>query len=217
MDDLDSAFKRGGSGWNQAASGYQKHHFWTKTRSSRVVRQGNWKPILTKPGYYKVAVKIPARNATSRKAKYRIKTADGWVTRVRNQKKRAGDWVGLGVHRLTAVPILKLSDKTGEAGSLGRRLAFDAARFEPASAPASTSRPATRSRTAAPHDGANTDPAQPTALSTDGRDPKPVRPISTPEPPEDPLPAGEAASPGPSPSPTGAPNQGDAGGLDSGG
>ncbi len=50
---------------------------------------------------------------------------------MRNQKKRQGTWVTLGTHHLTTTPIVQLSDKTGEDVSLGRRLAFDAARFVP--------------------------------------------------------------------------------------
>jgi hypothetical protein len=147
---LDPAFLRSGSGWKQASSGYRKHHYWVPARSGSLVRQGNWKPVLEQPGYYKILVKLPANNATSRQAKYRIKTADGWVTRVRNQSKRAGDWVGLGVHRLTTTPILKLVDKTGEAGSLGRRLAYDAARFEPTTAPAVKNQAASKARAGNP-------------------------------------------------------------------
>jgi hypothetical protein len=109
------------------------------TRSGSKKRSGAWKPVLPQAGYYEVVVKIPSQHATSRKATYRIKTADGWVSRVRSQKKRQGEWVGLGVHKLTTTPIVKLADKTGETGSLGRRLAFDVARFVPTTAPAGVS------------------------------------------------------------------------------
>jgi hypothetical protein len=95
--------------------------------------------VLPQAGYYEVVVKIPSQHATSRKATYKIKTTDGWVSRVRSQKKRQGEWVSLGIHKLTTTPIVQLADKTGESGSLGRRLAFDAARFVPTTAPAATS------------------------------------------------------------------------------
>ena len=74
---------------------------------------------------------IPEAHATSRKAIYRIKTADGWVTRSRSQYKRRGSWVGLGVFELTTTPTVQLSDQNGEPTGWGRRLAFDAVRFVP--------------------------------------------------------------------------------------
>jgi hypothetical protein len=83
-----------------------------------------------------IFARIPAKSATSKSAKYRIKTADGWVTRKRNQRRHQGEWVRLGVFELTKQPVVKLSDKTGEKRSKGRRLAFDAVRFKPSSAPA---------------------------------------------------------------------------------
>ena len=59
----------------------------------------------------------------------------GWVTRIRDQHKRRGTWVSLGIHHLAAAPIVQLADRTGESESLERRLAFDAARFIPVGGP----------------------------------------------------------------------------------
>jgi hypothetical protein len=74
---------------------------------------------------------IPRKHATSRKATYKIKTADGWITRTRSQYKRRGTWVSLGVLELTSTPVVQLSDKTTEPTVWGRRLAYDAVRFVP--------------------------------------------------------------------------------------
>jgi hypothetical protein len=78
---------------------------------------------------------VPPLDEASRKARYRIRTADGWATRVRSHRKHAGRWVSLGVHRLTTTPIVKLVDATGEPATLERRLGYDAVRFEPTAEP----------------------------------------------------------------------------------
>lgn len=136
VDDLDPAFRRAGQGWREGTSGHAGHHFWAPTRETVRTLYGAWRPLLPAEGWYDVLVHIPPTHATSRKASYRVKTSSGWVTRVRNQDKHAGTWVSLGLHHLTTTPILQLADRTGEDESLGRRLAFDGARFEPRAGPA---------------------------------------------------------------------------------
>lgn len=124
-------FRRNGTDWNQGNSGYADHHYWLRARRSSKKHYGAWKPTLPEAGYYDVAVRIPAAHASSRKAIYKIRTETGWVTRVRNQKKRQGTWVSLGIHRLTTTPVVQLSDRTGERASLRRALGYDAIRFTP--------------------------------------------------------------------------------------
>jgi hypothetical protein len=141
VDDLSSRFVRSGSGWRAAAFGYAGHHFWSPTRSTSAVRVAKWKPKLVVPGAYRVKAKVPTRHASTRSAVYRVKTADGWVKRVRNQYKARGGWVSLGVHRLTSTPVVKLTDRTGEPTFRGRAVAFDAVKFVPVVA-AAASRPA---------------------------------------------------------------------------
>ena len=133
VDDLDPGFRRFGSGWRGAAVGYADHLYWVPTRKGSRSAYGSWKPSLPDAGSYSVMARIPVQYATSRKAAYKIRTADGWVTRVRNQYKRQGSWVSLGVHRLTRTPIVQLANLTGEPTSWGRHLAFDAIRFVPVS------------------------------------------------------------------------------------
>ncbi|MEA2026011.1 MAG: S8 family serine peptidase [Chloroflexota bacterium] len=135
IDDLDEEFRRFGWGWSEGLSGYAGHHFWLPAREKTKAHYGAWKPVLERAGWYAIAVRIPVAHATSRRAAYRVKTITGWVTRRRNQKKHQGTWVSLGIHHLTTTPIVQLSDKTGEDVSLGRRLAFDAARFVPVAGP----------------------------------------------------------------------------------
>ncbi len=139
VDDLDAIFRRFGTGWREGDSGYRDHHYWVPTRERTRSVYGSWRPLLAQAGWYDVRVYIPLRHATSHRASYRVRTSSGWVTRIRNQDKRRGTWVSLGIHHLTTTPIVQLADKTGEDDSLGRRLAFDAARFVPADGPPPTS------------------------------------------------------------------------------
>ena len=139
VDDLNPSFKRYGSGWFQRGTGYAGHHYWTRTRNVTKLRYAAWRPVLPEAGFYKVLVRIPADNGTSKRATYKVRTKSGWVTRVRSQYKWRGRWVSLGVHQLTTTPIVQLSDKTGERRSLRRRLAFDAVRFVPIARPATSS------------------------------------------------------------------------------
>jgi len=131
VDDLDSAFRRFGTDWREGDTGYAAHHYWTPTRADSRLRYAVWRPVLPAAGYYRIVVYIPTEHANSRSATYKIKSDDGWIVRVRNQRKLRGTWANLGVHWLTTRPTLKLMDKTGESTSMGRRLAFDAARFVP--------------------------------------------------------------------------------------
>jgi hypothetical protein len=140
VDDLDAGFRPSGSGWRSADSCFRKHHYWVPVRRATVVRTAAWRVTLDAPGHYEVKVKIPRRNATTRSAAYRIRTVDGFVRRVRNQWKRRGDWVSLGIHDLAGDAVVRLTDKTGERGSSGRRVAFDAVKFIPADGPARATR-----------------------------------------------------------------------------
>ncbi len=141
IDDLDAAFHRYGSGWRASDGGHAGYHYWAAARETTRTLYGAWKPVLAAAGWYDVLVHVPAEHASSRRASYRVRTSAGWVTRIRNQHKRSGTWVSLGIHHLSSTPIVQLSDKTGEAPSLARRLAFDAARFVPVAGPPATSLP----------------------------------------------------------------------------
>jgi subtilisin family serine protease len=136
VDELDAAFRRFGPGWFEGDGGYAGHHYWAPTRADSRSLYGTWKPLLPQPGWYDILVHVPAgAHATSDRASYRIRTSTGWVTRIRSQRKRQGTWVSLGIHHLTRTPAVQLADRTDEAASLGRHVAFDAARFVPAAGP----------------------------------------------------------------------------------
>ena len=86
---------------------------------------------LAGPGSYKVVVKVPPRNATTRRATYRLLTADGWVIRTLDQDARRGKWASLGTFPLSTSAVVKLTDRTGERAASGRMVGFDALKFVP--------------------------------------------------------------------------------------
>jgi hypothetical protein len=142
VDDLSSQFIKRAGGWKQADSGYLLHSYWVPARAGKAKRIATWRPTLTAPGDYRIVVRIPSRDATTRKAVYRIKTVDGWVKHRLDQASTKGKWVDMGTFRLTTTPAVKLTDMTGERASLGRRVGFDAIRFVPVGQPRVSSDPA---------------------------------------------------------------------------
>ena len=131
VDDLSPQFRRRADGWQQASTGYRRHHYWVPARAAAARRVATWRADLAGPGTYRVVASIPSRNATTRRAVYKIQTADGWARRVLDQDAHRGEWVPLGDYRLDATPMVKLSDRTGERAALGRLVGFDAIRFVP--------------------------------------------------------------------------------------
>jgi hypothetical protein len=126
-----AGFTRKGSGWRSVPNGYRKHHYWTPTRNASVRRTGVWKTTLDAPGHYRVVAKIPRDDSTTRSARYKIRTTDGFVTRRVNQRKHQGDLVSLGVHEMGAIGLVRLTDLTREPARNGRRVAFDVVMFIP--------------------------------------------------------------------------------------
>ena len=130
VDDRSSRFVRKGAGWRAARAGYAARSLWVPVRQSSVKRFALWRPQLDASGQYRILAKVPAK-ASTRRAVYQVRTTSGWVKRVRNQLKNRGKWVNLGVHTLAARPVVRLTDRTGEASRSGRRVAFDAVKFVP--------------------------------------------------------------------------------------
>jgi hypothetical protein len=192
VDELSAGFTPMGYGWvSDDRSGYAGHHYWARTaRTSSLV--GIWRATLA-PGAYRVLAKIPGKHASTRKAVYKVKSADGWKTRVRNQAKKRGSWVGLGAHTFGTRAEVRLSDKTGDAGGQRRYLAFDAIRFIPLATPEPTPSP---SPSPTPRPTPTPEP-EPTASPTPTPEPTPS---PTPEPTPEPT-----ASPSPTPEPTSSP------------
>ena len=83
VDDLAGGFTPTGYGWRGGATGYAGHHYWARA-SRRAHLTGIWRATL-EPGRYRVLAWLPRQHATTRKAVYKVKSADGWAKRVRNQ------------------------------------------------------------------------------------------------------------------------------------
>jgi len=140
VDELAGGFTPKGSGWRSGDRGYAGHHYWTQTSRRRSL-VGIWRATLEKAGRYRVLVRVPWPDATSRKAVYQIKTADGWAKRVRNQRSHRGKWMSLGIHALAKQAEVRLTNKTLDPRRPRRRLAFDAVKFVAVDAPSPTPSP----------------------------------------------------------------------------
>ena len=132
VDDKHQGFTRYKTGWKGQSVGWNGRSFWTTVRRASPYRYAVWRATLTLPGPYEVYVRYPKRNATTLKASYKVFTKSGIVTRSRAQKTTGARWVKLGTFDFGSVARVKLSDRTGERASSGRRVVFDVVKFVPA-------------------------------------------------------------------------------------
>ncbi len=114
----------GSFGWNA---------YFTPTAPSTSKVWAEWKTELPASGLYQISVFIPARHATTRRARYKIHAVRGTNTEVVvdiNQAIHRNEWVSLGVFDLvkgqTNAGKVFLNDVTGEAD---KEVAFDAVRL----------------------------------------------------------------------------------------
>lgn len=92
---------------------------------------GTWTANLPKPGKYLVSAFIPRRDATTQNAVYTVTHAGG-ETQVRIDQNRFSDaWVPLGQFTFADAGVVRLSDLTGEADGLKKRVCFDAVQWLP--------------------------------------------------------------------------------------
>jgi murein DD-endopeptidase MepM/ murein hydrolase activator NlpD len=92
-----------------------------------------WKTAIPQSGRYEIAAFVPARHATTSRARYKIHGIKGTSTEVIidiNQSANRNIWVSLGIfdldkNQLNAGKVF-MNDVTGE---LGKEIAFDAIRF----------------------------------------------------------------------------------------
>ena len=103
----------------------------TVERTSKVWAE--WRDELPASGLYEIAVFIPNRNATTRRARYKVHGIVGTTAEVVldiNQHRSRNDWVALGVFDLDKnmenAGRVFLNDVTGESD---KEIAFDAVRF----------------------------------------------------------------------------------------
>lgn len=204
IDDKHAGFTTFRPGWNRQRVGHAKRSLWTVVRKSNVKRYAVWQTTLDAPGTYKVMVKFPKRKATTRKATYKVISAEGVKTVTRNQKKKAGRWVWLGAFEFDATAKVKLRDRTGERTASGRTIVFDVVKFVPLSVEGSAA-----TLTVAPQVDEPTSEPKPASEPTSkpASEPKPTsepRPESQPTPKPTPEPE-PTAEPSPRPTPTAEP------------
>lgn len=99
---------------------------------------GTWTLDHARDQWMRIAVHLPDIGARTQRARYEIDTGDGTFSEVRylNQKRRANNWVSLGVYPVDGVPRVRLSSDTEdggrtESGDGSENIAFDAVAFQP--------------------------------------------------------------------------------------
>ncbi len=136
MDDNAAGFMKGGlaAGWHDFAGGYGGHAFWTEnnTFTQAYYNWARWYPRLPRPGYYQVAVHIPAGVASTRNARYWVAHAGTFNFRAVNQAAYPNQWVVLGTYYFSAngSEYVSLADVTYEPFYM-TTLVMDAVRFSP--------------------------------------------------------------------------------------
>ena len=129
VDDRSDGFRRTGSGWRSSRGGYLDHHFWVPAKR-RLTKVGIWSATFAEPGLYKVYARLPRWHASTRKAIYKVKTADGWAKRVRSQYKNRGRWMSLGTHALAARAEVRLGNQTLDPRGTSRKVGPASARLK---------------------------------------------------------------------------------------
>ena len=111
--------------------GWKVYYKQTERRTSKVWAE--WKTTLPQSGRYEISTFVPARNATTAKARFKIHGIKGTSTEVVvdiNQGRNRNTWVPLGIFELDKsqpnAGRVFLNDVTGESG---KWIAFDAVRF----------------------------------------------------------------------------------------
>ncbi len=116
----------------------QNYWGWTfhykETEPLRSSVWARWDPRLPEPGFYEVSVFVPAKHATTRRARYKLHGVigqDGELVTPVDQNSRGDLWVPLGIFRFdpTQNPVagvVFLNDLTGEDDE---EIAFDALRW----------------------------------------------------------------------------------------
>ncbi len=133
VDDTSSGFAKYGPSqyWYQASIGYGSHMWWTYVNGSTTSNYVRWTPSLPSAGTYQVYAFIPNNHATSQQARYRIYHAGSNHYATVNQNAYYDAWVSLGSYYFndSGTEYVELTDATGEAGSTGRKIGFDAVKF----------------------------------------------------------------------------------------
>ena len=122
----DDSFQQFDGTWNWPV-------FYTDTESGQSNVWAEWRTELPQSGRYEIATFVPARHATTERARFKVHGIKGTDTEVVidiNQARNRNRWVSLGIFELEKEQMnagrVFLNDKTGEEGL---SIAFDAIRF----------------------------------------------------------------------------------------
>lgn len=119
---------------HQVGGGFGGHFWWGHSRQAsdaRMTLTGTWSFSAAQSGWGRLLVHLPDHHAHTQQAGYQIDTGDGLFdhTRFINQKRRANNWVSLGVYNFTGKPRIRLSTNA-EDGTGDDEVAFDAVAFQ---------------------------------------------------------------------------------------
>jgi len=138
VDDADAGSIRAESRfWFESDKGYKGHSYWSWTVGDGQSEDCwmEWRPKITQTGMYEVFAFVPAYNATTRHARYKITHRRGDAAVEVNQNDYYDEWVSLGTYAFSTVQpaCVRLSDLTGEAyardKSQCKQIGFDAMMF----------------------------------------------------------------------------------------
>jgi hypothetical protein len=132
---------------HQVGGGFGGHMWWGHSRNSdpslsnsdpsvsKLKLTGTWSFSAAQSGWGRLMVHLPDHHAHTQQAEYKIDTGTGSFTKSRfvNQKRRANNWVSLGVYNFTGKPRVQLSTQTKD-GIGEDDVAFDAVGFQKLSA-----------------------------------------------------------------------------------
>jgi hypothetical protein len=115
---------------DKKTGGYKSHFWYTLTNASAATDTCyvTWTPTIPATTNYEVFAYVPATNATTSSAKYKINYRGGNTTVIIDQAANAGKWVSLGTYSFTmgTSNSIRLGDATGQAG---KSIAFDAIKW----------------------------------------------------------------------------------------
>jgi hypothetical protein len=132
VDERDGGFTPRGFGWHDGDGGYAGEHYWQFAVHGRPTSQvGIWRASLPGAGRYEVQARIPPRHATTKAARYLIRTRRGSIQRTVDQARARGSWVTLGTFPLRTTAVVRLPARTDDPRSSTRMVAYDALRFIP--------------------------------------------------------------------------------------
>ncbi|WP_329037062.1 SGNH/GDSL hydrolase family protein [Streptomyces sp. NBC_00178] len=121
---------------HQIGAGYGNHFWFSHTRKSgdesgRLEMSGLWTLGQQLNGWTRILVHLPDHGAHTQQAKYEIDLGGKSFTRTRyiSQKRKANEWVSLGVYNVSGTPRVRLGTTTKD-GDGSEDVAWDAVAFQ---------------------------------------------------------------------------------------